>query len=157
MSGAIIDWPRYVGQCFENLLPNGWVEFADWDYSPYRPEGSEDTRDNAVVNWHNVMLNDGCDKTQRDGRPDPKLKKWVADAGFEEVQEFVYETPVGGWSKDKRLKEIGHYYKLSLEEGLEGISLRLLTQVLGMSLEEALVMDAAFRTGMRDIPFYHRL
>jgi hypothetical protein len=157
MSGAIKDWPRYVGQCFDNLLPNGWVELADWDYLPYRPEGSVDTRDNSIVKWHNLLLNDGFEKTQRDGRPGSKLKKWVVDAGFEEVQEFFYKTPVGAWPKDKKLKEIGRYYKLSLEEGLEGISLRLFTQLLGMSVDEAMATNASFRTGMRNIPFYHLL
>ena len=35
---------------------------------------------------------------------------WVKDAGFADMEEHVEIVPIGTWTKDKKLKEIGKYY-----------------------------------------------
>jgi hypothetical protein len=56
--------------------------------------------------------------------------KYMASAGFEDMQERRFKLPVGPWSSDRRMKQIGlcnHYYML---EGLEGMCLLLFTKFL---------------------------
>jgi SAM-dependent methyltransferase len=157
LAGSIRDWPNLMRQSYENLNPGCWVEWADWDYKPRLPDGTIDRRDNWVTKWHNTIMTTCESKTGASPSPGPLLKDLVTNAGFEEVKEVVFKVPVGSWPKDKKLKEIGRFYKVSLEEGLDSITLRLLTHFLGYSPEEAKVLNAHFRTAMKEINFYHLL
>ncbi|KIV99165.1 hypothetical protein, variant [Verruconis gallopava] len=155
LAGSIRDWPKLMAQSFDNLKEGGWVEFQDYDYAPRLPNGQVDESENWVTKWHKIMMGTCEGKTGASASPGPLLKKLVTEAGFEDVKEFVYQIPVGTWPKDPKLKEIGRYYKASLDDGLDGISLRILTHFLGYTLEEASVLNAHFRTAMKEINFYH--
>jgi hypothetical protein len=50
------------------------------------------------------------------------------------VTEIRYKWPMNGWSKDKKLKNIGRWNQLRLMDGVEGFMLRLLTQAGGVSI-----------------------
>lgn len=54
----------------------------------------------------------------------------MKEAGFEQVTERRLPMPIGGWPKDKRLKELGKYNRLHWEEGIEGWCMYLLTVFL---------------------------
>jgi hypothetical protein len=43
----------------------------------------------------------------RDWKPGAHLKKWVEEAGFENIEEQVLVVPIGTWPKDK------HYVSLT--------------------------------------------
>lgn len=58
---------------------------------------------------------------------------YMREAGFEDVTERRLPMPVGGWPKDKRLKELGKYNRLHWEEGIEGWCMYLLTHFLKVS------------------------
>lgn len=58
----------------------------------------------------------------------------MREAGFEEVVEKRFKWPVGPWSSDARLKEIGRWNLLNWEEGMEGWVMAGYTRVLGVSL-----------------------
>lgn len=57
--------------------------------------------------------------------------------------------PVGGWPKDSRLKEVGLYTHAALDVDLEGLVLRPAVEVLGWSLEEAIIFAARLRKELR--------
>lgn len=84
-------------------------------------------------------------------------KQGIIDAGFEGVVEHRYKWPIGGWSKDKRLKEMGLYNRLHWEQGIEGWCLFLLTRFLGWQHEEVTVYVAQMRKMLRDktVHAYH--
>jgi SAM-dependent methyltransferase len=156
MTGSIRDWPSLTAQCYSSLKPGGWVEFAEWHYEPFLPNGIPDKRNNDVVRWHGIM-NTCLEEAGITAKPGPDLTKWIKDAGFGEMEELVFNVPIGRWPKDPKLKQVGQWYMASLSVGLEGISLRTFTQVAGMSLEEVHVTNAKFRQSMKDIRFYHKL
>ncbi|KAF1815266.1 S-adenosyl-L-methionine-dependent methyltransferase [Eremomyces bilateralis CBS 781.70] len=155
LAGSIRDWDQLVKQCYDNLTPGGWVEFKDWDYRPRLPDGSLDLPDNTVKKWHKVVMSTAEEKAGRSTTPAVGLKDRVTKTGFVNVQETVLKTPIGIWPKDPVLKEIGRCYRLALDEGLEAISLRMLTQLAGWSTLEAQVLNADFRKAMKEFPFYH--
>ena len=62
----------------------------------------------------------------------------------------VIKLPVGPWPMDPRLKEIGLFNLAQLLAGLEGISLRLVTGVLGWSNESLQVLLAGVRKELKD-------
>ena len=81
--------------------PGGWVEFQDWDIQ-YRTNDNSLSKDSALWKWDNYII-DACQKIGRTARPGPELKKWVTDAGFENVHHKVFVLPFGPWPKDKKL------------------------------------------------------
>jgi SAM-dependent methyltransferase len=156
MACSIKDWPFLLQQCFDNLKPGGWIELADWDYTPFLPDSTPDTRDNDVVRWHTIMANITKDVARATAKPGPHLQSWVLKSGFTDVQQTVFKVPVGGWARDKKLKRLGQFYEALFAEELEGISLRTLTRRAGMSLEDAQTMISNSRQGMRETQFFHK-
>ena len=73
---------------------------------------------------------------ERNGRTfviQERMKTHIEAAGFKDVTEHKYKWPIGGWSQNKRLKEIGKWNLYHWEEGLEGWTMALMTRVLGVS------------------------
>ncbi|MCJ1257875.1 hypothetical protein MMC24_005703 [Lignoscripta atroalba] len=64
------------------------------------------------------------------------MEGYLKEAGFEDVTLHAYRWPVGPWSKDPKLKELGKWSQLHLLEGLEGMVMALLTRVMGWELTE---------------------
>lgn len=81
--------------------------------------------------WGKVSLEAG-DKFGKDLRIHEQVKGYLEDAGFEDIVERVYKWPIGPWSRDPHMKEIGLWNRLHWQEGIEGWSLALLTRVLGV-------------------------
>lgn len=79
-----------------------------------------------------------------------RLKQWMIDAGFEDVEETVYLAPLAPWAKDKKLKELGKYYAAMAQDAVEAYGLRLYTQVLGWDTEKAQVHHALVKRQLRD-------
>jgi SAM-dependent methyltransferase len=155
LAGSIRDWPKLMRQSYDNLNEGGWVEFSDWDYRPRLPDGAVDRRDNWITKWHKIMMGTCEEKTGASASPGPLLKNLIRTAGFEEVKEKIFKVPVGTWPKDKKLKEVGQFYRVALEEGLDAISLRILTHFLRYSLDEATILNAKFRAEIKEVNFYH--
>jgi hypothetical protein len=81
--------------------------------------------------WGKVSLEAG-DKFGKDLRIHKQIKGYLEEVGFESVVEHVFKWPIGPWSKDPHMKEIGLWNQLHWQEGIEGWSLALLTRVLGV-------------------------
>jgi hypothetical protein len=95
-----------------HLKPGGWVEFCDYDFL-YGSDDGTLTRDLSLVQ-NNRMTLDASNSLGRDPCPGPKLKQWVEEAGFKEVQELCYKLPLGPWPKDRRMVGRSHHGRLRL-------------------------------------------
>lgn len=105
--------------------------------------------DSIFAKWGAVSLEagDAFGKTLRcweESRPG------LIDAGFDHVTEHKYKIPIGGWSKDQRLKEVGMYNRLHWEQGIEGWCMFLLTNYLHWRVEEVMVYVAEMRKMLRN-------
>jgi hypothetical protein len=69
----------------------------------------------------------------------------IADAGFVDVVERRFKWPIGPWSSDSRLKEIGRWNLLNWEEGMEGWVIAPYTRVLGVSFDPFLSFASPIR------------
>jgi hypothetical protein len=54
-------------------------------------------------------------------------------AGFINIVEKKYKFPIGVWPKDKRMKELGMWFRAYFEDGMEGYAMALLTRILNVS------------------------
>lgn len=82
--------------------------------------------------WGDVSLQAG-DAFGKSLRIIDEAAEHMRNAGFESVTEQRLPMPIGGWPKDKRLKELGKFNRVHWEEGIEGWSMYLLTAFLKVS------------------------
>ena len=76
----------------------------------------------------------------------PQFPALLRSAGFETVEVHEEPTPIGTWPKDKRLKEIGAYFRHQfIAAAVEGYSLALFTRVGGWTVDETQVLLAHVR------------
>jgi hypothetical protein len=81
-------------------------------------------------------------------------------AGFVNVTERVFCTPIGPWPKNRQLREVGLYWRAVLMEGLEAIALGPMTRGLGWRREEVEVFLVGVRKAYLEkgthawMPFY---
>ncbi|KAN0116888.1 S-adenosyl-L-methionine-dependent methyltransferase [Hyaloscypha variabilis] len=148
MVASIVNWPKLVKQTFTHLKPGGWCEFKDWDFTLHSTDNSLPP-DSNILKYHQLLFK-ASDIMHRDWKPGAHLKKWVEEAGFENVEEQVLVVPIGTWPKDKHYKEIGAWHHIVKSEGLEAVSLRMFTNVLGWTPEEVLVFLTKVRAEFKD-------
>jgi hypothetical protein len=106
------------------------------------------------------------------------IKKWMEDAGFVDVHEKIYkvrmpacddylsraltdrQAPVGTWPKDKKLKELGRFYRAAVLDAIEPYTLALFTRIYRYSTEELQTLMAGVRREVCDpkmhmyVPFH---
>jgi hypothetical protein len=64
-----------------------------------------------------------------------QVKDGMERAGFVDVVETRMKWPMGCWSSDKRMRELGRWNQLRVEQGIEGFAMRMLTNVAGVGSE----------------------
>ncbi|TGJ87851.1 hypothetical protein E0Z10_g945 [Xylaria hypoxylon] len=154
MVGSITDFPKLFKSIYDNLNPGGWVEIQDY-YA--KLQSIDGTLDGTALQRWNHMLNHALTFMGRSGLNAVKYKRWMQDAGFEDIREEVFAVPGNPWPKGTEEKQLGAMQMENILEGLYGISISLFTKFLGMSSEgvEALLVDVRKDLMNRNIHFYY--
>ncbi|KAM5346298.1 hypothetical protein ACJ41O_009303 [Fusarium nematophilum] len=146
--GSIQDWTALFKEAYKSLKPGGYLE----SYEPSSQLQSDDgtvAEKGAMSQWGNFFKEGG----RKIGRPftvveDSIQRKAMEEAGFVDIQERDFKNPFGGWPKDEKLREIGQYAQLALDQDAEGTILYMAT-TLGWTKEEVGVYLAHFRRESR--------
>lgn len=143
--GSIRNWPALLSQAYDHLKPGGKIEVSEGRTHLCCDDGtysSETSTYKWVDTFHQIAKTNGLDFD-----PFPQYAEWLRQAGFENVIEDERPCPIGGWPKDKRLKEIGKVFKYQFLTGaIDSYSLALFTRLGGWSVEEATVFLANVRS-----------
>lgn len=67
-----------------------------------------------------------------------------------DVRQIVFKSPTNSWPKNKQLKEVSAFQLLAHLDGLEGISMGLMTRGLQWKPEEVKVLLAKTRPELLD-------
>lgn len=59
------------------------------------------------------------------------MREEIEDAGFVNIVERIFKTPMGGWPADPKLRELGQWAELGFDVGLEGYAMSTLSRVMG--------------------------
>lgn len=155
MAGSLRDWPRLISQCYTHLKPGGWLEVQDFTMKFYTTNQSPDSFQPGcpLDRWTDEIIA-GIKKVGLEPEPGPKLEGWIRDAGFINVKHKLLPIPVGTWPRDRRLKEVGAFDLVQFLEGLEAISLRVLTGVQGWGSDELKVFLALVRKDLNNPRLY---
>ncbi|KAJ5915186.1 hypothetical protein N7454_011298 [Penicillium verhagenii] len=148
LAGCVADWPSFIGRIFDSVKPGGYFESHESAVWCWSDDGS--LKENcALMEWQQSMKIAG-DKIGRELNIYHKLKNWMIEAGFEDVQLLVYVLPFSPWPRDPHLKALGKYQAVQLQQAIDSYSLRLYTQVLGWSPDVAKIHNALVKAELRD-------
>lgn len=111
-----------------DILPDGLTPFATLRYER-RANGCRLTCD-ACRSMYGIECGRRLKKTFKIAE---EMAGMITSAGFVDVVEKRFKWPIGPWSSDPRLKEIGRWNLLNWEEGMEGWVIAPYTRVLGVS------------------------
>ncbi|KAK8153883.1 S-adenosyl-L-methionine-dependent methyltransferase [Phyllosticta citrichinensis] len=137
------NWPQLMRRAFKHLKPGAWIESQEIDHMPMCHDSTLEPDNPMVEYW--TYVTDGLANVGVPFRTAPDIAKHMRDAGFVNVTERVFYTPIGPWPKNRHLREVGLYWRAVLMEGLEAIALGPLTRGLGWSKEEITVFLASVR------------
>ncbi len=94
-----------------------------------------------------------CEAAELYNRPVPlytEYRRWLEQAGFVDVKQIVFKSPTNSWPKSKQLKGVSAFQLLAHLDGLEGISMGLMTRGLQWKPEEVKVLLAKIRPELLD-------
>lgn len=111
-----------------DILPDELIPFATLRYER-RANGYRLTCD-ACRSMYGIECGRRLKKTFKIAE---EMAGMITSAGFVDVVEKRFKWPIGPWSSDPRLKEIGRWNLLNWEEGMEGWVIAPYTRVLGVS------------------------
>lgn len=93
LGGSIADWPKLLKSAFESLKPGHYLEVVDWETYSQTDDGSLPA-DSNFQRWLDDA-NHAAVQSGREMNTASKLKGWVTDTGFEEVNEEIQKVSMG--------------------------------------------------------------
>ncbi|TEA19264.1 putative methyltransferase tdiE [Colletotrichum sidae] len=144
---SIFDFPRLFGQIFDNLNPGGWVEFQETVIDFRSVDGS--LQGTALRRWNDHLL-EGIRRAGRDGLAPLGFAGQMGAAGFVNVQQKKFAVPSTPWARGRNQKILGAMQMTNNLEGVQGITMKIFTQVLGWTREEAEMLLLDVRKDMAD-------
>jgi hypothetical protein len=130
------------------LKPGAYIELIEIhvlarSYDNSLPEPSQ------IVEFYNVLKPLGA-QIGIDLDVATKFRKLLEDGGYEDVQEQIFDLPMGDWPQDRRLKEIGRFQRFQFMGGLQAIGSALLTRMGRWTKEQVEVFLAGIRRELND-------
>jgi len=151
--GSIDDWPALLRRAFDACKPGGYVESFEPSVHLESDDGSV-TDQTALGQWGKLFAEGG----RKFGRSfqlyqEGTVRAAVEAAGFVDVSETDLKTPIGGWAKYPKLKELGQFTQLGFLQDPEGYLL-FLANAVGWKREEILVYLAHLKRELRSPKFH---
>lgn len=130
------------------LKPGAWIELIEVNvlaqsYDNSLPEKSQILEFYNVMKPLTAMVGIDIDVAA-------KFKGYLEEAGYDSVQEEIFDLPMGDWPEDRRLKEVGRFQRFQFMGGLQAIGSALLTRVGHWSKEQVEVFLAGIRREAND-------
>ncbi|KAK0643879.1 S-adenosyl-L-methionine-dependent methyltransferase [Cercophora newfieldiana] len=154
LTGCFKDWVSVYSEAYRCLKPGGWIEYMDCAAGVYCDDGSMGAK-HIFQDWVGIFKEAGPKMGQTfeviDG---DNYLRWLEKAGFKNISKKDLKMPVGAWPADKTLKEIGGMNRASLEMGIEGFGLYVLTNVLGWKFEEVQAFLTKVRDGLKNRSYH---
>ncbi|KAM0372052.1 hypothetical protein ACHAPK_004615 [Fusarium culmorum] len=142
MTGTVPNWKDLLEKAQRQditidryLKPGGWIEHVELWGNAMSDDGTM-AEDSPLKTWVRIFDQIG----EKIGNPffwDPV--EAFQEAGLQNISERKVKVPIGTWPKNKDLKQWGAWNRQFLMQGLEGFSIRGLTELLGWEYEKAQV------------------
>jgi hypothetical protein len=114
-----------IQEAYKSLAPEGWLELQDGTF-PFQYVG-DPPKDSHFYKWNEIIEAGGINA----GRPWTNVqhyKRWMMEAGFQNITQKTFYWPLNPWAKGKYYKTIGQLFRENILGGLEGISMRVMAK-----------------------------
>ncbi|KAB5542408.1 S-adenosyl-L-methionine-dependent methyltransferase [Coniochaeta sp. 2T2.1] len=148
LASCFKDAQKVIDSAVKSLVPGtGWLEFQDL----VLPMGCVDDswEGSTLQRWNNTMV-ECAGRVGRDLSYSQRYRAMFAKALLVDVQERHFLWPSNTWVKGRHYKKIATWFLKDLSDGLEAISLQILTRVAGMSKEEVTTLLEDVRKDLAD-------
>lgn len=126
---AIRDWPRLVRQAFSRLKPGGYIQLCG-SYPMFQSDDGTLREDSAYVELGKLYF-DMSEKIGASGHEVRNWKRYLEEAGYQDVHEHILKIPTNPWPKNQRLKQIGAFEVSHFRDNIANVFARGYTQILG--------------------------
>ena len=131
LSGAFTNWTAIYAQAFRHLKENGILELADFGTIKLENEPPE-----SYLSIFNAACQSAATSAGITIGLEHLRKQVLESSGLRVSRSTVLEVPLGTWSPDRRKHAAGRMALIAVLEGIEAMSLRLLTRELEWGVEE---------------------
>ncbi|KAG7409018.1 hypothetical protein LZL87_012045 [Fusarium oxysporum] len=141
MTGTVPDWTELLKKAQRHLKPGGWIEHVEL-WGDARADDDTMSPESPLKTWVKIFEQ----VAEKIGNPffwNPAEE--FEKAGLKNITEKKVKVPIGTWAKDKDLKQWGAWNRQFLLQGLEGFSIRSLTELLGWEYEKAQIFLVEMR------------
>ncbi|EXJ54243.1 hypothetical protein A1O7_09580 [Cladophialophora yegresii CBS 114405] len=136
LGGSIVDWPRLIRQCYDNLENGGWIEFHELDSNYYVMPNSTPGR---KVLEMSQLLSLGLSNLGRRLDVADYIRELLQQQGFEHLTHDRIAVPIGMWPPPPpphtnaidSMRNVGLARITELEFGIEGLTLKPFCKGLG--------------------------
>ncbi|KAL8673791.1 MAG: hypothetical protein Q9168_001803 [Polycauliona sp. 1 TL-2023] len=146
--GSVGDWSRFYRECYDHLAPGGYIEQAEVHPAPKSDDGSI-TPGDPLDECGKLAVRAG-ESVGKSLMVEEFMHDEIARAGFTDLVRIRFKWPIGAWSNDPRLKELGRWVLIHWSEGLEGWVLRFFTKHMGWTYEAVKKWNAEMRQTLND-------
>lgn len=152
MMTCFSDPKAIIEKAFEACAPGGYLEMQDGVFPMYC---HDHTLEGTSFDQWAKMCVEGAIKIGKPWTNAVHYKRWMEEAGFENVKEKIFEVPTSTWPKGKKQKELGMWFQADLMDVL-GATMAMFTRVLGWSMEtwERFLVDVRKDVSNRAIHAY---
>lgn len=126
LTGAFSDWHAIYSEACKHLTPTGSLEIADFGLIK-----DPNTAADSYLSIFNGACQSAAEKARTPLGLDHFRKEVMEGSGLIVARSRVLDVPIGTWPSDPRKKVAGKMALISTLEGLEAMSMRLLTKYLG--------------------------
>ena len=138
--GSVADYSALYSEVLKHLKPGAWFEQVEMSVVPQSEDGS--IKGTPFETWGPIAIEAG-DKFGKSLRIEAESKDRMKAAGFEDVSCQTFKWPIGGWSRDQRMKEIGKFNALMWNTGMEGWAMHLFTKYLHVSTRHCFRLECS--------------
>jgi SAM-dependent methyltransferase len=135
-------------QAYNALVPGGYLELQDGIF-PMQYVG--DVPENCALKKWNELILGGAAKAGRAWTNVQHYKRFLEEIGFEDVEEKSFYWPTSPWAKGKHAKQLAMYFQEDMLTGIEGMTLKVFTGVLGWTPEQVQVFLVDVRKDLKDL------
>ncbi|KAJ1322867.1 gliotoxin biosynthesis N-methyltransferase [Microdochium nivale] len=134
--GAVPNWNDLFAKAYGVLAPGGYVQTCECDVEILSDDGTVPKDSVMTTQWTKMfraagkVIGNSFTVIEQDLQ-----RKGMEAAGFEELKEYNFKVPVGGWAKDPRLSEVGKFVLLTLLNDIEGYTMFIWKQIFGDDVE----------------------
>ncbi|CAK7229988.1 hypothetical protein SCUCBS95973_007421 [Sporothrix curviconia] len=144
---------RILKAAYDNLRPGGYVEWQDY-MSRFR--AVDDSLQGSALTKLDSLYAEAGRNLGRDMLVTPKLAGMMREVGFVDVIEERYALPGNPWPKGREAKTLGLWQMTNFLDGMQAITMTVLTKGLGMTPTEVelLLMDVRKDVQNTNVHFY---